>query len=431
MWRSALFLIVLGVPGAFLSAEALRLGAAETLALSPEISKLRLALSFDPDNARIHRLLGSRLCRGEDSYLAEGIEHLRRATQLSPKQALNWSALASACELSGDYGCADEAFQRTLALAPMVPLYEWGAANHYLLANRADEALPHFQRLLKMDQGYDWQIFRVCVRAIGDPDVVFQKVVAPSDNTKFKLSYINYLSSQGEIDSANRAWATTMAHASPFPFDSAQPYLERLLVMGQGQQANEVWQDLEKFGAVKKPASESADNLVFNGDFEELPLNGGLDWRNQNTPYLFVDFADTNALRGKRCLRADFTFPSNKDYVAAFQFVPAAASKEYLLHAFARSQNITSDSGPRLRVIDSSCPTCVDVLSDATVGTTAWHEISLRFSTGPNTQLLTLMVVRLRSRTFPMEISGSFWLDNVTLTPISPAARESSLTGAH
>ena len=430
-WRSALFLIAMGIPLVFLSSESMRVGVAETLASNPDIGRLRRAEALDPANASLERLLGSVLCTLEQPNTPEGLGHLRRAIELSPNQAINWSALASACELSGDNECADQAFERALSIAPAVPGSEWAAANHYLATNRTDQALPHFERLLKLDPGYDWQTFRMCIRATGDPDLIFQKVVAPLDDTRLNLSYVNFLSSQGEMESARRAWTASMARATPFLFEAADPYLERLLQLGQGQEAESVWQDLEKLGAVKRPAPDSVNNAIFNGDFEEPPLNAGLDWRTRSIPYLFVDFADTAAQHGKRCLRVEFTVPRNDEFLAAYQLVPVAPASEYLLKAWVRTQNVSSDSGPRLRVLDTSCPSCLNALSDTTVGTTPWHQISLRFLTGPETQLVDLSVIRLRSRAFPTEITGAFWLDDVTLTPLGSAGQARVMRPAH
>jgi len=425
-WRATVFLLALGLAGFVLSAEALRVGVAETLAASADVTELRRAVSLDPANAKSQRLLGALLCTLEDPNLVEGLEHLRRATELSPNEAANWSALASACELTGDRVCADEALERAIRLAPMMPRNEWTLANHFLVTDRTEQALAHFQRLLKLDPGYDWQSFRLCLRATGDPDLVFRKVLVPLGDTKLNLSYVNFLSAQGEMDAARQAWAESVAHASPFPISSAEPYLERLLELGQGREALGVWQDLEKLGVVAQPASEDTDNLVFNGDFEQLPLNEGLDWRYSAAPYLSVDFADAAPYHGKRCLRLDFTVGRNDEFVGAWQFVAVVPAQEYVLTAYVRSQNIRSDSGPRLRVLDPSCPSCVNVFSDTTVGTTPWHQVSLRFSTGPETQLVILSAVRLRSRTFPTEITGTFWLDDVTLKAAGPVDREAA-----
>ena len=170
---------------------------------------------------------------------------------------------------------------------------------------------------------------------------------------------------------------------------------------------------------------------MFNGGFEQTPLNQGLDWRHQPVPYLLVDFADPGAYHGRSCLRVDFTVRRNDQFLAAFQIVPVAPVQEYVLKAYVRSRNISSDSGPRLHVLDARCPSCVDAWSDTTIGSTPWHEISLRFSTGADTQLIELSIVRLRSRAFPTEITGTFWLDEVTLKAAGTASQVNPLKPDH
>ncbi len=159
------------------------------------------------------------------------------------------------------------------------------------------------------------------------------------------------------------------------------------------------------------------------GDFEQVPLNGGFDWRTREVPYLWFAFPNSGAYRGGRCLRLDFTVGRNDESEAVYQFVPAAPKQEYLLTAYARSNNITSDSGPRLRLLDPACPTCLDISSETTVGTTPWHPVSLKFSTGDHAQVVRVSVWRPRSRTFPTEITGTFWLDAVSLKRLKPRSR--------
>ena len=118
---------------------------------------------------------------------------------------------------------------------------------------------------------------------------------------------------------------------------------------------------------------------------------------------------------GKHCLRIDFTVSRNEEYMPVYQFVPVVSNQAYLLTAYVRSQDITSDSGPRLQVLGKVPPRGPNGVSETTVGTTPWHPISLKFCTGPDTKLVELSVIRVRGRTFPTEITGSFWLDNVVL----------------
>jgi hypothetical protein len=157
------------------------------------------------------------------------------------------------------------------------------------------------------------------------------------------------------------------------------------------------------------------DNLVFNGDFEQSPLNAGFDWRAVPTTYLAVDFSATGAYHGAYCLRVDFTVSRNDEYEPVYQIVPVLPDHAYRLEAFVRSQDITSDTGPCLRVRDTQPAGFADAISETTVGTTPWHPVRLSFSTGAQTRAVRLSFWRPRSRVFPTEISGTAWLDEVSL----------------
>ena len=100
--------------------------------------------------------------------------------------------------------------------------------------------------------------------------------------------------------------------------------------------------------------------LVFNGGFEQEPLNAGFDWRFAQQPYLTLDFFDATAHTGARSFRADFTVPQNSEYEPVYQLVPVVPGQTYELSAYVKSEAITSDSGPRLRVLDPKCLVCLD-----------------------------------------------------------------------
>ncbi|HEV2348439.1 MAG TPA: tetratricopeptide repeat protein [Terriglobia bacterium] len=364
--------------------------------------------------------------------MAEGLMYLRRATELNPYGSNYWYALGSACDLANDTACADQAFERAIHFSPVVPRFQWGAANHYLVTDRTDKALTYFHRLLQLDPAYAWPTFRLCLRATADPELVYHKVLLPGNDTNLKLTFVTFLSGEGNnVDAARQIWSEALATPSSFPITAAEPYLDRLVILGRGQEARSAWQDLERVGAIPGPDPGDNENLIYNGDFERSPINAGLDWRFNVVPFISVDFSDPGAYHGIRCMRMDFTVGRNEIYVGPFQFVPVDPNREYLLQAYVRSQNITSDSGPRLQVVDPLCPTCMNFLSDVTVGTTPWHLITLKFLTGPKTRLVDVLVLRERGRTFPTEITGSFWMDSVSLKSGGSDSDEVSLRPAH
>jgi hypothetical protein len=407
-WRTLVFVLAVTGVGLWLAAEASLAGLVSSFN-SPKVG--RRLLTWDAGDPLLLHQLGQAYI---DTDPAESIRYLRQATQLSPASRLYWQDLELACEAAGDAQCIHEASARLLQLCPMVPFYHWLAAQSCLQTNQLDQALREFQRSLELDPAYampTWGSLQDVVK----PETVFQKVLAEIPDVQLKVTYVDYLSNNGDNDSAFHIWKLLAANPRPFPFSSAQPYLERLIALGRFEEAASVWKDLERLEAVKRPPEDEKDNLVFNGDFEQLPLNAGFDWRTGDTTYLAVDFSAPGAYRGAHCLRVDFTVSRNDEYEPVYQIVPVLPGHAYRLEAFVRSQDITSDTGPCLRVRDSQPGGFPDAVSETTVGTAPWHRVSVTFSTGLQTRAVRVSFWRPRSRVFPMEISGISWLDAVTL----------------
>jgi hypothetical protein len=414
--RSALFLSLVALVTLAGSAEAIKIAAVTALGKSTEVSAVQKGLAFDPDNPALHdrlsQLYGDSLGL---SNLAEGVAQARRATALNPNKFDYWLSLASACESIHDDACADQALQRALVLSPMVPLVWWVGGNHYLRIDRPEASLPCFHRLLELSPDYATPTFDLTLRAYGNPKMILENIVGGGKNPKLALAFADFTSGHDDFETAHQAWTEVAGGGSPFPLVAVRPYLERLLSRGRYQEAQAVWLHLEQRGVIARPADSEEGNLVFNGGFEQPPLDAGFDWRSPPSPYVSVDFADSSAYQGARCLRVDFPVSQNDEFEPVYQILPVAANKAYTLAAYVRSRDITSDSGPCLRVTDTACPGCWTASTATTVGTTPWHLVTLKFSTGAATQAVRLSVWRPPSRTFPMEISGSFWVDGVSV----------------
>jgi tetratricopeptide (TPR) repeat protein len=427
-WRAVLFLLALALGGAAVSRVAIRTALAARLSESLVLSDLRRALALDPDNPAIYNRLGiSSSFLPDLSASSEGPEHLRQAVRLNPDETLYWLNLASNCELAGDYACADEAFGHALALSPMVPRVQWMAANYYLRTDRPAEARARFRRVLAMGPWYVVPTLHTCFRSFPDPEILVREVLPEGRDPAPRLALLNLLSSQGEVDAAYQVWVLAMKDAPPRAFADVRPFLDTLIRSGGPSRAWMVWQDLIRAGVVRRPAPGNPANLVFNGDFEQAPLNGGFDWAFRDEPYLELDAQSRGALDGGRCLRVDFTVSHNDEHEPVSQYVPVAPQRTYALTAYVRAEGITSDSGPRLRVLDAVCPRCLEVATEPVVGTRDWGPVSLTFTTGSESHFVRLSVWRPRGRTFPMDISGRFWLDKVVLVPAPERTANSAL----
>ncbi len=398
------------------SVEAIKVAGVTALGKSVRVSDVQKALILDPNNPVLHSRLSQ--LDGDSlvlSSLAEAVREARRAAVLNPNQSGYWQTLASACESVGDNACADQALQRALVLSPMAPMVWWAAGNHYLRAGQPEAALPCFHRLLELSPDYAAPTFDLTLRAYGDPKAILEKIVGDEKDPRLELAFADFMSAHNQLDAAYEAWTEIASGSAPFPFVAVEPYLERLLSHGRYQEARAIWLHLEARGVIAKPAASEQGSLVFNGGFEQPPLGAGFDWRSEASSYVSVDFADASPWEGAHCLRIDFPVGQNDDFEPVYQILPVVPTQAYTLAAYVRSRDITSDSGPRLRVTDPDCPSCLVALTDTTVGSTPWHMLTLKFSAGPHTQAVRVSVWRPRSRTFPMEISGSFWLDAVSV----------------
>jgi len=434
LWAS-LLLFALLLPSFVVAARSVQIGAALTLADSLRLSDLRRAVRLYADNDEIQYQLGIvAFYSTTDPNVAEGMEHLRRAAELNPYSGLYRAQIAAACGSIGDDACVKQNFDRALILSPMVPRIRWLAANGYLRTAGVDSALIQLRALLQMASqpgsaselsAYVPSVFGLCLHVI-DPQTVVDKVLPAGSGPALQLEFVDFLSTHDRLEAAYPVWNRVVARGWQFPFSLAKPYLGQLIDARRYDEAESVWQDLKRIGIIHQPRPKDQDELVFNGGFEQAPLNAGFDWRFWDDAYPPVDLSSPAAYQGARCLRIEFNVKRNDEYEPVFQYVPVVSGQRYHLSAYVRTEDITSDSGPRLRVLDPDHSGALDDSTEGTVGTTGWHQVGLTFTAGAVTKIVKLSVWRPRCRSLPYEISGTCWLDDVSLRVAPQPPKEDS-----
>ena len=416
-WRVLLFAAVLLLAAGGLGLLTARAGLAAWALEQSDSSAATRVLAVDPANAKLHHRVGSLALWSVEEGAREGARaSLQRAAALAPYDPAIWTDLARACDRLGDEAGAAHALQQALLLDPMAPRVQWLAASFYAHTGDTERAFSHSRRLLEQDPAYAPMVFNLSSRTIGDLSLLETHFMPNAHQPQLRLALLRYLTGEGRLDLARTTWNAITAGGRSFPFALAHPYVDRLISAGDAAEAARVWSDLCRLAVVPAAAAQPG-NAVFNGDFEHPPIGGGFDWRWFPQQDVWLDFADRGAYSGGRCLRVDFVGERNRDYESVAQFVPVAAGQPYRLSAWARSEAITSDSGPRLRLADPGCSPCPVVETAATIRTSPWNRLEAEFTTGPAQHLARISLVRPRSRTFPTQISGRFWLDDVRLQP--------------
>ncbi|MGB9431071.1 MAG: hypothetical protein WBQ89_02410, partial [Candidatus Acidiferrum sp.] len=89
-----------------------------------------------------------------------------------------------------------------------------------------------------------------------------------------------------------------------------------------------------------------------------------------------------------------------------------------------RTERISTDRGIRFEILDPRHSSSVQLMTPDVVGTNPWTLVQSDLVTGPDTHLLKITLRRIPSWKFDNKLSGTVWVDDVALTPISKASKD-------
>jgi hypothetical protein len=98
------------------------------------------------------------------------------------------------------------------------------------------------------------------------------------------------------------------------------------------------------------------------------------------------------------------------------QLVPVRPNTRYEFSVYLKGDSVLTTSGPRLALTDHYTGE-VQGMTDDLLGSTAWRQDRMEFTTGPETWLLRLRV--LRSST-ARPVRGRMWVDDILLREKQP-----------
>ncbi len=393
----------------------------------PTLHNLQLAARLDPKNADYRRGLG-RLYQYslDDIDPQRAMPLLSQATQLNPYDPQAWLDLGLALELQGKIDQAEACLRRTDFLAPNLPAFQWAIANFFLLHGNVDEAFRHFKVVLGSTPQYRRTIFNTAWKASGDAKHILDTLIP--DDVSSEFDYLYYLLGRQQWADAQTVWERISTGPQKFAAEEARPYLDHLIyTMRRPDEAYQVWSELLKKGLIRPTEDEASPNLVFNGHFEEEPLNSGFDWRIMGVEGIFAGLDETTYRSAGHSLLIQFSGKDNVDYRNVFQFVKVLPGHSYRLAWFIKTEAITTDSGPRMEVRDAYDPRALDKFSESVIGTSeTWSAFNMDFKTGPKTELIVVAVARLPSAKLDNQIAGKVWVDDVSLVLTSDETERAS-----
>jgi hypothetical protein len=381
------------------------------------IPSLHLASRLNPGNATYHIQLG-RLYQYSitNPRPKDAIQQFQDAIKANPFDPQGWINLAATHEFEGDTSNAEEDLRHASALAPNLPIYQWTIGNYFLLHGNTQEAFRHLKVVLAGSREYDRTVFNEAWKSSGNAAQILQELI-PND-LPAEFSYLNYLVAEQKFPDAEAVWNRIAADPKTFDPHESTGYIDTLIKTGRADAAYHVWTDIQARGLIRTPPGGPNQNLITNGNFEDPLLNMGFGWRILDVPGVYAGQDTATFHSPGHSLSVQFTGNQNLNYHQVFQFVRVSPNHEYQLDAFMKTQDITSDSGPRIEVVDVYDPRALDKFTPAMTGTSGgWNPLNMDFKTGPNTQLLLVLLVRPPSKADDnTAITGKVWLDDVQIT---------------
>lgn len=379
--------------------------------------KMARAIALEPGDAdywdRMGRFLQFEL---DNQDLAGALNNYEMAVKLSPRTARYWVDLAVVHESLGDVPQARGDFARALAAYPASADIRFQYANFLLRQGELPQALAEMRASIAGDPSLMPLAIARAWHATRDADQIAGELLPPGD-LDADLAALDFFADEKNVDAGVRIWSHVVSLRESFPPERIFPFFEEMIRENRAAVAEKVWKEALEICGI--PHQKPHDELVFNGGFENDILNGGLDWRLSPGVGMSVEYDTLVHRSGVRSLKMDFNGGANTDLSAPVQFVPVEPEHAYKFHAYLRTESISTDSGIHFEIFDPTRRADVIAKTDGLTRTHLWTGVDAEIHTASDTQFLEVVLRRVPSRLFENKLSGTVWIDDVSLTSAS------------
>ena len=197
---------------------------------------------------------------------------------------------------------------------------------------------------------------------------------------QFRNLYFRFLLTHKQTEAISELWERRNSWR-PATADYLA-YCDFLIETGSLRGAQSVWTDLISHVYPARRDRDSS-NMIFNGDFEYPPQEGGFDWKIGHADGVQV-FIDSDVKRsGRSSLAARFNGTTNPGVYVAQQTVVVQPRQHYKISGQIRTDHLTTRNGILLEVVGQGCPS-LSARSEVVTGTNEWRPLirSVSFSVG-------------------------------------------------
>jgi hypothetical protein len=418
--RSILVLACLAI-SALIAFQSVRIWTADRWMSTGRISAMERSAKLVPGNAEVWDRIGRfRQLDFENPDPQAAIQSYKIAVRANPGWAFYWLDLASAYEDVNDLPQAQEALDKAEAAYPVSALVSWNYGNFLVRAGKDGDGYEKIRAAVTSDPLLlPLAISRTWRSGENVGTLLNQALPA---NRQAYLQALAFFTQIRQPDAGLQVWQRLVGLGGNTRIVETLPFQDLLIENDRAEDEQRVWRDALRMAG--NPANSSAQHsVIWNGDFSEDFVNGGLDWRWLPVSNVAASF-DSVPSKGKgRSIRVDFGGGSNTDLQQPLQYVPVEPGRKYRFHGQLRTDQITTESGVQFSLTDPHHQDAVNFASANLIGTHAWTSVDADITAGPQTHFLLVRLRRIPSRQFENRVTGAVWIADVSLTPLADGER--------
>jgi tetratricopeptide (TPR) repeat protein len=376
------------------------------------------ATQLEPRDARNWYLLGRYWQYNlENPDTPRAIRAYVSSLAVNPASADTWLDLAMAYETEGNIPAGRDAFLHARKAYPLSAEGAWRYGNFLLRQGELQLAFLEMRRSVEADPNRGAEAFSRSLRADPDIDRILNEVLPPISNV-----YVDVIRDQvneGNIGNALKVWERLATIHPRLSLGDIFTFVDTLRAKNQISEARRVWDQAVNFSEFSNLQGPSG-SLLWDGGFESGISGAGFAWLiPQDSPAVQIRPDAREKHSGNHSLQLMFAGKSNVNFTGVCHYVPVQPSTTYQFSAWLRTRALTSDQGVRFRLQPIGSQGALPAMTPQVNGTQPWTRIETSWSSGENTQLLQVCLVRLPSDQPENKIQGTAWVDDVALVPAS------------
>jgi tetratricopeptide (TPR) repeat protein len=380
--------------------------------LYPEVADLNIALG--PNDPETHF---ARAAIYEKSLLLEDAKNAVReyeiATSLSPNDFRFWFALARARESAGDATGAENAYKKSLELAPNYSEELWAYGNVLVRLGKRDEGFEFIRAAAQKDKSFAAPAIAAASLEFPDNLPLLKEKLGGSPNANSAAAV--YFAKLGRFAEAREFWSLIEPDQKKTTFrDSGEVLLSKLLEAKRFRFAAEVANDIGKRGDEAIELSRVV-NGGFESDIRSVDTTQ-FEWSIGDGLQPHVGFDEKTKHSGQRSLGFVYDSPNGLDFRGLQETVPLGDERRYRFEAFVRS-DIKSDSSLKWEIADAATG-LVLASTDNIPNATDWMPLSADFSAAPETEAVVIRIARVPCANATCPTRGKIWFDDISIQPI-------------